>query len=79
MPKINQEFPVTLAFRVSIPQSDYVKEVAAMHGVKVADYLRALLDSALAAEAKAVIGVPGADDATAVARASQIVEEATHA
>ncbi|QSR27248.1 hypothetical protein CFH99_16630 [Nocardioides aromaticivorans] len=79
MPKLNQEFPVTLSFRVSIPQGDYVEEVAAMHGVKVADYLRALLDAALAAEAKASIGMPGADDPAALARAKAILQEVTNA
>ena len=79
MPKLNQEFPVTLSFRVSVAQSDYVEDVASLHGVSVADYLRALLDVALTAEAKSAIGLTGVDDATAVARAREIVKESSHA
>ncbi|NPC43130.1 hypothetical protein [Nocardioides sp. zg-1230] len=76
MPKSHSDFPINLTFRVSIKQRDYLNEVAAMHGITSSDYLRALLDAALVAEAKSTIGARGADDATAVARAQEVIHEA---
>jgi hypothetical protein len=75
MPKSHSDFPINLTFRVSIKQRDYLNEVASMHGITPSDYLRALLDAALVAEAKSAIDVRGADDATALARAREVIHE----
>lgn len=58
-----------------IAQRDYLDEVASLHGVTTSDYLRALLDAVLAAEAKAALGVPGADDEAALTRAQEVIHE----
>ncbi|MBC9734488.1 hypothetical protein [Nocardioides marmotae] len=75
MPKTHSDYPINLTFRISIAQRDYLNEVASLHGVTTSDYLRALLDAVLAAEAKSVLGVPGADDRTAVALAQKVIYE----
>jgi len=75
MPKRFSDYPINLTFRVSIAHRDYLDEVASMHNITPSDYLRALLDAALAAEAKSVLGVPGADDDEALTRAQQVLHE----
>lgn len=75
MPKNHSDYPINVVFRASIRQRDFLNDVAEMHGITSSDYLRALLDAALVAEAKSVIGVPGADEATAVARAREVIHK----
>ncbi|GGO72399.1 hypothetical protein [Nocardioides deserti] len=77
MPKSHSDYPINLTFRISVAQRDYLNDVASMHDVTPSDYLRALLDAALAAEAKATLGVAGADDDTAMARAREVVGAST--
>jgi hypothetical protein len=79
MPKSHSDWPININFRVSIAHRDYLDEVASLHGITPSDYLRALLDAALTAEAKSVLGVPGADDSAALALAQQVVKEKAHA
>ena len=79
MPKSHSDYPINITFRVSVAQRDYLDEVASMHDISPSDYLRALLDAALTAEAKARLGVPDADDDTALARAHEVVKESTDA
>lgn len=75
MPKTHSDYPINLTFRVSIAQRDYLNDIASLHGVTPSDYLRALLDAALAAEAKTMLGVPDADDDAALNRAQQVLHE----
>lgn len=75
MPKTHSDYPINLTFRVSIAQRDCLDEVAQLHKVSTSDYLRALLDAALVPEAKAALGVPGADDDVALSRAQQVLHE----
>lgn len=78
MPKLRSDFPINLTLRISVVQHDYLNDIAQMHGVSPSEYMRALIDAALTAEAKRHIGVPGADDATALDRAHQVLYEASH-
>lgn len=75
MPKLHSDFPINLTLRISVVQRDYLDDVAQMHGVSPSEYMRALIDAALTVEAKKQIGVPDADDATALDRAHEVVKE----
>ncbi|GAA5147325.1 hypothetical protein GCM10023340_19580 [Nocardioides marinquilinus] len=81
MPKSHSDYPVNLNLRVTVAQRELLDEVASLHGITPSAYLRALLDSALTARAKAVLGVPDANDETALAVARQVVgeKEGSHA